>query len=121
MLPLRAAAGRLKAHPQPLFEDLAADERVAREQIEHYLMLQPDVPTFLLIGGPLGEVTRRKLRLLSIERPLFFIEANDAPNHLSLAREAKLVQRVIRLLTPAIFAPRLHHSPRSSSPATPIF
>ena len=28
-------------------------------------------------------------------------------NQHSLAREAKLVQRVIRLLTPAIFAPRL--------------
>ena len=46
---------------------------------------------------------------MSIDRPLFFIEANNASNHHSLAREAKLVQRVIRLLTPAIFAPRLHN------------
>ena len=61
----------------------------------------------MLIGGPLGEETRRKLRILSVERPLYFIEANNAPNHLSLAREARLVQRVMRLLTPAIFAPRL--------------
>ena len=38
---------------------------------------------------------------------MFFVEANNAPNHLSLAREARLVHRVIRLLTPAIFAPRL--------------
>ena len=67
------------------------------------------MPTFMLVGGPLGEVTRRKLRLMSIEQPLFFIEANNAPNHLSLAREAKLMQRVIRLLTPAIFAKRLHN------------
>jgi hypothetical protein len=71
------------------------------------LVLQPETPTFLLIGELLSEETRRKLRLLSIERPLFFIEVNNAPNHLSLAREAKLVQRVIRMLTPAIFAPRL--------------
>ena len=61
----------------------------------------------MLIGGLLGEETRRKLRILSVERPLYFIEANNAPNHLSLAREARLVQRVMRLLTPAIFAPRL--------------
>ncbi len=97
----------LKAIPHLLFEDLAAEERMAREQIEQFLTHQPETPTFLLIGGPLGEETRRKLRRLSIERPLFFIEANNAPNHLSLAREAKLMQRVIRLLTPAIFAPRL--------------
>jgi histidinol-phosphate/aromatic aminotransferase/cobyric acid decarboxylase-like protein len=60
----------------------------------------------LLIGDLLSEETRRKLRRLSVDKPLFFIEANNAPNHLSLAREAKLVQRVIRLLTPAIFAPQ---------------
>ena len=94
--------------PNLVFEDLAADERVARQQIEHFLVKQPELPTFLLIGGQLGEETRRKLRLLSIEHPLFFIEVNNAPNHLSLAREAKLVHRVVRLLTPAIFAPRLH-------------
>jgi len=86
---------------------LADNERAAREQVEHFLTHQPDVPTFLLVGSLLGEDTRRKLRLLSTQAPLFFIEANNAPNHLSLAREAKLVQRVIRLLTPAIFAPRL--------------
>ncbi|TFH33533.1 MAG: pyridoxal phosphate-dependent aminotransferase, partial [Anaerolineales bacterium] len=97
----------LRSIPNLSFEDLAADEQVAREQIEHLLINAPEVPTFLLIGGPLGEETRRKLRLLSVEHPLYFIEANNAPNHLSLAREAKLVQRVMRLLTPAIFAPRL--------------
>ena len=97
----------LRTIPNLLFEDLPADERVAREQIEQFLNHTPEVPTFLLIGAPLGEETRRKLRILSVERPLYFIEANNAPNHLSLAREAKLVQRVMRLLTPAIFAPRL--------------
>ncbi len=100
--------GPLRSIPNLLFEDLPAEEREAREQIEQFLIHTPEVPVFLLIGSPLGEETRRKLRSLSIEYPLFFIEANNAPNHLSLAREAKLVQRVIRLLTPAIFAPRLH-------------
>lgn len=86
---------------------LAEDERTAREQVEQFIDLQPEVPTFLLIGSLLSEETRRKLRALSTRAALFFIEANNAPNHLSLAREARLVQRVIRLLTPAIFAPRL--------------
>ena len=101
---------QLKSISNLLFDDLASDEQVACLQIEKFLNHQPrNMPTFVLIGAPLGEVTRRKLRLLSIEQPLFFIEANNVPNHLSLAREAKLVQHVIRLLTPAIFATRLHH------------
>jgi aspartate/methionine/tyrosine aminotransferase len=65
-------------------------------------------PVYLVIGKELGEETRRLLRSLSLEHPLFFIEANDTPNHLSLAREAKLVHRVLRLLTPAIFSPQFH-------------
>ncbi|MGD0750610.1 MAG: pyridoxal phosphate-dependent aminotransferase [Anaerolineales bacterium] len=97
----------LRAIPNLFFEDLADDELEARQQVEQYLVDTPEVPTFLLIGGLLGEETRRKLRILSVEHPLYFIEANNAPNHLSLAREARLVQRVMRLLTPAIFAPRL--------------
>jgi len=104
---LLAACPPLRSIPNLLFEDLAADELVARAQVEQFLIHNPQVPTFLLIGAPLGEETRRKLRILSVERPLYFIEANNAPNHLSLAREARLVQRVMRLLTPAIFAPRL--------------
>ena len=98
----------LRGTPNLIFENLPDDEREAREQIQQALDRAPEVPSFLLIGDPLGEETRRKLRMLSIERPLFFIEANNAPNHLSLAREARLVQRVIRLLSPAVFAPRLH-------------
>jgi aspartate/methionine/tyrosine aminotransferase len=98
----------LKLIPNLIFENLDNDERIARDQLEQFLIEQPETPTFMVIGDALGEDTRRKLRLLSIERPLFFIEANNAPNHLSLAREAKLVHRVLRLLSPAIFAPRLN-------------
>jgi aspartate/methionine/tyrosine aminotransferase len=97
----------LRAIPDLLFEDLPDDELAASTQVEQFLVDTPEVPTFLLIGALLGEQTRRKLRLLSVAHPLYFIEANNAPNHLSLAREARLVQRVMRLLTPAIFAPRL--------------
>ena len=87
--------------------NLAEDEQVACEQIEVLTNQQPNIPTFVLIGCLLGEEARRKLRLNSTKTALFFIEANNAPNHLSLAREAKLIQRVIRLLSPAIFAERL--------------
>jgi aspartate/methionine/tyrosine aminotransferase len=97
----------LRTIPNLVFEDLADDELQARQQVEQSLVDAPEVPTFMLIGGLLGEQTRRKLRILSVEHPLYFIEANNAPNHLSLAREARLVQRVMRLLTPAVFAPRL--------------
>ncbi|MCC6799685.1 MAG: pyridoxal phosphate-dependent aminotransferase [Anaerolineae bacterium] len=97
----------LGAMPGLLVERLDANEQRACEQVDRCLSEQPQTPTFLILGSVPGEVTRRRLRALSLDRPLFFIEANDAPNHLSLAREAKLVQRVIRLLSPAIFAPRL--------------
>jgi aspartate/methionine/tyrosine aminotransferase len=96
------------AFPHLRFEPLADDERLAYEQVEQQVKLFPERPTFVLLGGLLSEDMRRKLRLLSVSAPLFFIEANNAPNHLSLAREAKLVHRVIRLLTPGIFNPRLH-------------
>ena len=99
---------QLTSIPNLEFEDLADDEIVACEQVEKYLEYQPNAPTFVLLGVPLGEVARHRMRLLSIDRALFFIEANNAPNHLSLAREAKLEQRVIRLLTPAIFSKRYH-------------
>ena len=97
-----------KTIPNLLFEELSTDERLACEQVEQFLIHPAEIPTFLLIGSPLGEETRRKLRQLSLKYPLSFIEANNAPNHLSLAREAKLMQRVIRFLSPAIFAQRLH-------------
>jgi aspartate/methionine/tyrosine aminotransferase len=96
-----------RTFPNLLIETLADDERAARAEVEQWFKEQPDVPTFLVVGGSLKEETRRILRRLSIQYPLFFIEANNALNQHSLAREAKLVQRVIRLLTPAIFAPRL--------------
>ena len=36
-----------------------------------------------------------------------FIEVNDAPNHLSFSREAKLKNRVLRILTPSFLSKRL--------------
>ncbi len=82
-------------------------EEEAVAQIEKLIEQQRQTPHFLVIGVILEEETRRQLRRLSLNRPLFFVEANDAPNHLSLAREALLDQRVLRILTPAAFDKRL--------------
>jgi aspartate/methionine/tyrosine aminotransferase len=96
-----------KTIPNLEFYNLAANEQAALQQAEEVLLQSPQAPTFLVVGAPLSELTRRSLRILTIEQPLMIIEANNSPNHLSLAREAKLAQRVIRLLTPAIFSERL--------------
>lgn len=98
----------LKEIPNLLFADLSTDEQIACEQIGAIIHNPPALPTFLILGDLLSEDVRRRLRRASIDHPLFFIEVNDADNHHSLAREAKLVQRVIRLLTPGIFTPGLH-------------
>jgi len=58
---------------------------------------------FVIFGSILKEETRRKLRVLSLRFPIFFVEVNDAPNHYSLARESKMMRRVLRFLTCGIF------------------
>ena len=89
------------------FQRLRDDEHQMLEDVRGHIAQMPERPTFLVMGIVLGEETRRALRQISLSEPLFFIETNDAPNHLSLAREAKLVQRVVRFLTPGIFARHL--------------
>jgi aspartate/methionine/tyrosine aminotransferase len=89
------------------FVTLPDDEPAALALLRSELGVRPDGPAFLLLGSLIGEETRRSLRTLAIGSPLFILEANDAPNHLSLARESRLVDRVIRFLTPGIFSPRL--------------
>ncbi|HTY35963.1 MAG TPA: pyridoxal phosphate-dependent aminotransferase [Bacteroidota bacterium] len=89
------------------FGELPEDEHSAFHHLEEHFKEFPETPTFLITGSILGEDVRRSLRQMSLDHPLVFIEANDAPNHLSLAREAKLTQKVVRILTPGIFQPRL--------------
>jgi aspartate/methionine/tyrosine aminotransferase len=97
----------LKKYNELQFESLNPDESVLIEyltQIRAHTLRQP---IFIILGKLTNEDTRRKLRLLSQDLPLFFIETNDAPNHLSLAREAKMMNRVLRIITPGVFSPRL--------------
>src|SRR5512140_2886068 len=82
-------------------------ERETVTRLSDLLATEPDLPNFLVLGSVPDEETRRALRHVSLEKPLFFVEINNAPNHLSLAREAKLADRVLRFLTPAIFSPQL--------------
>jgi aspartate/methionine/tyrosine aminotransferase len=89
------------------FEELPDDEKAAVDQLIQRISHKPDRPYFLLLGTLTGEETRRLLRQFSLENPLYFVEVNDAPNHRSLAREAKLMNRVLRFITPAIFSPNL--------------
>ena len=88
------------------FEGLPDDMHAAVSAVREYFIHTPEKPCFLVMGSELDEETRRILRQISLEHPLFFVEVNNAPNRLSLAREAKLVQSVLRILTPAIFNPR---------------
>lgn len=91
------------------FYQLPEDEQILISLVEKYLRSNSDKPNFLLLGKLTKEETRRKLRKLSLELPLFFVEVNNAPNHLSLAREAKMMNRVIRIITPAVFSPRFEN------------
>jgi aspartate/methionine/tyrosine aminotransferase len=93
-------------YPDLKFEQAPENEQVLSATIDRHFAAAGPVPTFLIVGKETEEETRRTLRHLSLSHPLFFIEANDTPNHLSLAREAKLIHRVLRLLTPAVFAPK---------------
>ena len=91
-----------------LFTELPNNEQQALSVLDQHFTHSPQTPTLLVMGSMLGEEARRSLRQTSLDHPLLFIEVNDAPNHLSLAREAKLTQRVVRILTPGIFHARLH-------------
>ena len=67
------------------------------------------IPVYLILGHRVSEIIRREIRQISLSHPLMIIEANDAPNHLSLAREAKMHDRVIRLLSSsAIFSDKIN-------------
>ena len=91
------------------FEVITEDESCYFDVLEKNFKEYPGKPVFLFIGKILHEETRRKLRYLSYDQPLFFVEINDAPNHNSLAREAKLKNRVLRILTPSFLSDRLKY------------
>jgi len=84
---------------------LPEKQEEASQAIERVLKESRNTPVFLVMGAVPTEHFRRQLRQLIQRFPLFFIEANDAPNHLSLAREAGLLRSVLRILSPAAIDP----------------
>ncbi|HTY01669.1 MAG TPA: pyridoxal phosphate-dependent aminotransferase, partial [Bacteroidota bacterium] len=91
--------------------DLPLSEADALAAIDEILLRQDARPTFLVLGAMVQEETRRHLRQRATDTPLFIVEANDAPNGASMAREARLSRRVLRFLTPGVLRPTLASLP----------
>lgn len=94
-------------HSRLTFRNLSVDEEEVFGALSKQIEYEKDKPNFIILGRIPSEELRRNLRNLSLKFPVFFIEVNNADNHLSLAREAKMLNRVIRFLTPGIFLPEL--------------
>lgn len=90
-------------------ETLPSGEHAALSRLREIASGTTQAPAFVVLGEITAEETRRALRALALSYPFFFLEINDAPNSLSLARESRLIDRVIRFLTPAIFSPRFRN------------
>jgi len=97
----------LYVFPSIEIESLPINENLLIESIESHFVSNPDQPTFLVLGNILSENARRELRNLSLKNPLFFIEVNNALNHLSVQREAKMLNHVLRIITPSAISPDL--------------
>lgn len=63
------------------------------------------LPNFLLLGDVISENKRRTIRNQVIQIPVFIVEVNNCENSRSLAREARLENRVLRFLTPDLINP----------------
>ncbi len=91
------------------FKPLSADEdTIAAVRSCH--SGAPETLCFMIIGSELSEQERRRLRSEALSHPIIFVEINGAPNHRSLAREAGMANRVLRMLAPDHFCNNLPHS-----------
>ncbi len=83
------------------------DEAALLLRLRSLFERREQAPVFLGLGRIVNEETRWHLRQIALRHPLFMIEANDAPNSQSMARESRMSSRVLRFLTPAVFSPNL--------------
>ncbi len=82
------------------FEFLRFYPHMARlDYLREVVPEKPATPYFILLGRIPTEEERRLLRKVCLAAPLFIVELNDALNHLSMAREAGMAQRVLRFLS----------------------
>lgn len=86
-------------------DSLSESEDTAMDELQEHLFAHPDSPNFLVLGTILSEKNRRILREYCLKYPLIVIEVNDALNHLSLAREAGMLNTVIRFLNVSAIDP----------------
>ncbi len=86
--------------PNLEFQHFSADDDQIIKKLEEQFSAINIKPTFLLMDKIVSEGVRRELRYLSQKVPLFFIEINDILNHYSIAREAGMLNNVIRFLSP---------------------
>jgi len=75
-------------------------------RVKEQTAAHPQRPHFLILTSIPDEEIRRELRRLSLTAPLFFVEMNNALNHESLAREAGMLNRVLRFISPGT----IHHA-----------
>ncbi|MBU1095700.1 MAG: aminotransferase class I/II-fold pyridoxal phosphate-dependent enzyme [Bacteroidetes bacterium] len=93
------------------FNDIGSDQNVIIDLIANHFAADNSNPAFLLIGEKISEQVRRSLRLLALNHPLFFVELNDAPNNISIAREAGMQNKVLRFITPSVFSEQFRKLP----------
>ena len=93
--------------PNLEFQHFSVDDDQIIKKLEEQFSAIDTKPTFLLMDKIVPEGVRRELRHLSQQFPLFFIELNNILNHFSIAREAGLLNNVIRFLSPGAIDPNL--------------
>ncbi|MCF7881997.1 MAG: pyridoxal phosphate-dependent aminotransferase, partial [Candidatus Marinimicrobia bacterium] len=84
-----------------VFPQTPADELKLLDTLSAHFNSLPESPHFLVLFRIHSESVRRELRRMSLDYPLFFIEMNDALNHHSLAREAGMLNQVLRFISPS--------------------
>ena len=101
----------LKQFGELEFQDLDSVSGELVESLEPILGKNETQPNFLVLGKRLSDQERRQLRRLCLRSNLFILEVNNALNHDSIAREAGLMNRVIRFVEMSAVSPLLSNSP----------
>ena len=103
--------GEPEDYPRMAFTFWDFPEEQVCQALEDKLRQNQNIPTCFILGRTISEAMRRKLRFIGLQQPVLFVEVNDAPHHLSLAREAGLKNSVLRMMTPAVVDPALASIP----------
>ncbi len=100
----------LQQNEDVIIHRIIGEEFVMLDQLEQIISSEINTANYLIINSILSEETRRTLRKLALNTSLFFIELNNAGNSYSLAREAGLSDKVMRIITPEVFHEKLENN-----------